>query len=479
MNMIARRVSLVAMSCSLGWAVPASAQNARDLAAMQAQIVQMQQQMQAMQGQISVLQNQLANAQARADAASTAVAAVPAQIAAAQAANAPTVSAKPETKITWDGAPKLEAAVDPKNPKAGTWSFKPRGRVQIDVGSLSAPKALGSKETGFASEFRRAYLGVDGTIPGNFGYRVEADFAASSVNLTDLYLTWKPNARLTLTAGQQKPFWGLEEMTSDLFTSFQERAAFSTAFGFERRIGFSAAWLDKDVLVQGGVFTDDAATLNSDTDNSYSIDGRVVFMPKVGGGQLHLGGSAHFRKFKDLQATARYNARPFLHTTDLRLIDTKAFTADGERSFGLEGAYIIGPFHATAESHWLTATRSGLANPTFNGGYAEVGMLLTKGDSSAYKGGVYDRIRPKNGVDKGGLGAIQMNLRYDWLDLNDAGIVGGRQQIAGASLLWIPTDYVRFIVNYGHVWIDDAAVPAGAARNYTANALGMRAQFDF
>jgi hypothetical protein len=51
------------------------------------------------------------------------------------------------------------------------------------------------------------------------------------------------------------------------------------------------------------------------------------------------------------------------------------------------------------------------------------------------------------------MGAVQVNARYDWLDLSDAGIVGGRQQIAGASALWIPTDYVRFIVNYGHLWL--------------------------
>ena len=58
-------------------------------------------------------------------------------------------------------------------------------------------------------------------------------------------------------------------------------------------------------------------------------------------------------------------------------------------------------------------------------------------------------------------------------------IVGGRQQVAGASLLWIPTDYVRFILTYGHIWIDDAAVAAGTDRDYSADAMGVRAQFDF
>jgi len=331
---------------------------------------------------------------------------------------------------------------------------------------------------GLGTEFRRAYIGFDGAMPGGFGYRVEADLANSSVDLTDLYLTWKASPEVTLTVGQHKPFWSMEEMTSDLFTSFQERAAFNSGFGFERRVGASAAYAGKTLLVQGGVFTDNAADLNSDKNNSYSVDGRVVFMPKLGNAQLHIGGSVHVRDFNDQSTTARYRARPFIHSTDVRLIDTGSFAATGERSFGAELALISGRFHATAESAWMTARRTGLSDPTFNGGYAEIGYLLTD-DATAYKGGAYDRIRPRHPVGSGGIGAVQVNARYDWLDLSDAGLVGGRQQVAGLSLLWIPTDYVRFILNYGHIKVSDAAVKAGTDGDYTANAVGLRAQFDF
>ena len=36
----------------------------------------------------------------------------------------------------------------------------------------------------------------------------------------------------------------------------------------------------------------------SDSDNSFSLDGRAVWMPKFGDTQVHLGGSAHWRKLK-------------------------------------------------------------------------------------------------------------------------------------------------------------------------------------
>jgi phosphate-selective porin OprO and OprP len=452
------RTSAFALAIACGWAMPAHAQTAdavaQELAAMRAEMARMAE-------RVDTLERQLVEARSKAEAAQTAAA----------AAAAPSVSAKPATEVSWDGAPRLSS-------KDG-WSFKPRGRLQIDTAGIDAPSGIAARQSlGVATELRRAYLGVDGTVPGGFGYRVEADFANSSVDLTDLYLTYKASPEVTLTIGQHKPFWSLEEMTSDLFTSFMERASFNSGFGYERRVGASAQYAGKQFLLQGGVFTDNAADLNNDRNNSYGFDGRAVFMPKLAGGQLHVGGSAHFRDFNDQQTSARYRVRPFVHTTDVRFIDTGNFSATSERSFGAELAYISGPFHATAEAQWLKTRRPGLADPTFNGGYAEVGYLVT-GDTTAYKGGAYDRIRPKKPVGKGGIGAVQINARYDWLDLSDAGIVGGRQQIAGLSAIWIPVDYVRFLVNYGHLWIKDAAVAAGGDRNYSADVVGMRAQIDF
>lgn len=463
-----RAISSLALAVALGWALPAHAQSAADFAQMKAQMEAMQAQLDTMKRKVDSLEGQLSQAQAEAQSATAA-----AQSAAASATRATEVAAKAADsapKVAWKGAPELST-------KDG-WSFKPRGRLQIDAGGVNAPDAINSKSLGYATEFRRAFLGVDGTMPGGIGYRMEADVANSEVDLTDLYLTYKASPEITLTLGQHKPSWGLEETTSDLFTSFMERAAFNSAFGFERRVGASATYLDKSLLVSGGVFADNAADLNNDANNSYSFDGRAVFMPKLGSGQLHVGGSLHHREFGDVSATARYRARPFLHTTDVRLVDTRAFSADSETSYGAELAYVAGRFHATGEGHWITPHRPGLADPTFFGGYAEIGYMLTD-DETAYKAGAYDRIRPKKPVGKGGFGALQFNARYDLLDLTDGAITGGKQQIAGASLVWIPTDYVRFILNYGHIWVDNAAVAAAGDRNYTADAVGMRAQFDF
>ena len=451
--------SALAMAVTLGWALPASAQSA-DSTAVQQQLAEMRAQMEAMADRIESLEGQLVAANAKAEAASA-------------TANEAKLASKDTVKAKWKGAPEFASA-------DGSFTFKPRGRLQIDSGHVSAPSSISDKSLGYGTEIRRAYLGVDGTIPGGFGYRVEADFANSEVELTDVYLTYKPGKNLTLAIGQQKPFWSLEEITSDLFTTMMERAAINTAFGYERRVGLSAAYAQGDVLIQAGIFADNAKDLNSDKNDSVSGDGRIVFMPKLAGGQLHLGGSVHYRSLKDAGASVRYRVRPFLHTTDRRFIDTGNINATSERGYGLEAAYIRGPFHFAGEAHWQQVSRPAASDPTFFGGYAEVGYYLTGGDSRGYKGGVFDRTNPSNGVDKGGIGAVELNLRYDYLDLVDAGIIGGKQNGYAVSLVWSPTAYTRFIANYGHMSYSDAAVATGTGdRDYSTDAFGMRAQFDF
>jgi phosphate-selective porin OprO and OprP len=397
------------------------------------------------------------------------LAALSAKVDAADAADK-AAAKKPVAETKWKGGPETS--------DTNGFTFKPRGRVQVDLGSVSAPSAIISPSLGVATEFRRVYLGAEGTIPGGFGYRIDADIGSNSVDLADIWLTYKTGKTL-ITIGQQKTFGSLEEMTSDLFTSFQERAAFTSGFGFERRLGVSAIYGGKDVIVQAGVFSDNINDLSSDTNNSFSVDGRVVYAPKLGNTQLHLGGSAHYRELNGLANVVRYRARPFVHTTDLRFVDTKAFAATGESSFGLEAAVINGPFHATLEGHQLTSFRSGLTNPKFRGGYAELGFFLTKGDSITYKNGAYDRIKPANPLGKGGMGAVQVSARYDFLDLNDAGIIGGQQKTYGLSLMWVPVDYVRFIANYGHIDLTDSPILAATRNDYGLDSFGVRAQLDF
>lgn len=377
---------------------------------------------------------------------------------------------KSKTDINWKGAPELKSS--------DGWSFKPRGRILTDVGVLgSVPSTIATNDRGFSNEARRVRLGVQGTIPGGFGYKLEADLA-SGVELTDAYLDYK-DGNLKITVGQHNNFQSLEELSSSNDTSFIERSAFTDAFGFQRKIGLSAEYKAGDVLLQGGVFTDNIDDLNGGND-SIGLDGRVVFAPKIGDTQLHFGGSAHWRNLGDNITSVRYRQRPLIHTVDTRFINTdRIMGATEETSYGLEAALVSGRFHAAGETHWAKVTRTGMPNPTFFGGSIEGGMFLTD-DSRVYKGGVFKSLKVKNPVGKGGIGAVQFNIRYDHLDLVDAGIIGGTQDGYMASLIWTPVNQIRFLINYGHLSYGDAfGIVGGAPNDYSADVFGARAQVSF
>lgn len=362
----------------------------------------------------------------------------------------------------------------------GGSSLSPRGRLVYDFGDVSAPSGLEVSGLGFSNELRRARLGVQGAIPGGFGFKFEADVATGLFEFADAYLSYRTGP-IELIIGQHNNFQSLEELSSSLHTSFIERAAFTDAFGFERRVGASAQYASGPFLAQAGVFTDSVADLDArDGDNGHSVDARAVFMPKAGGNQLHFGGSVHWRDLGDAPSSVRYRQRPAIHSTDVRFVNTGTIVgAKTENGFGLEAAGIFGPLHVASEAFWQKVGReSGFEDPAFFGAYVEAGYVLT-GEKRGYKGGKFDRLKVKSPLGKGGAGAVSVNARWDHLDLNDAGFVGGTQNAYQASLNWKPTDQVMFGLNYARILYDDAAIAAAGDRDYSVDVIGIRSQVDF
>ena len=378
-------------------------------------------------------------------------------------------NSKEKIAIKWKGAPEIKGE--------NGWSFKPRGRALFDSAGMSVPNSINVPGEGFSNEARRIRLGVQGTMPGGFGYKVEANIS-DGVELTDAYLSYKAG-NVKFKVGQHNNFQSLEELSSSNNTSFIERSAFTDAFGFERKVGVSAEVKAGDVLLQAGVFTDNIDDLGAAND-SIGFDGRITFAPKIGDTQLHFGGSAHWRDLGDNITTVRYRQRPLIHSVSTRFINTGGMAgATSETSYGLEAAIISGRFHAAAETHWAKVSRTGMLNPTFFGGSVEAGIYLTN-DKREYKSGVFKGVKVKNPVGNGGLGVWQFNVRYDRLDLVDAGIIGGTQDGYMASLIWTPVDYVRFLINYGHLEYGNAlGIVAGALDSYSVDVIGARAQVSF
>ncbi|MEO6582515.1 MAG: porin [Sphingomicrobium sp.] len=457
-----------------------------------------------------------------------------------------------KTTPTWKGAPLYED-------KDEGWSFKPRGRIQYDAGYVSNPDdqpngGLLTRNLGFNTRVRRIRLGAEGTIPGGFGYKFEMDYANSIVGFGDAIITYAPKGKIWSWAiGNQETNNSLEQITSSRFVSFMERSAFNDAFINTRRIGVNFGLVNKagDMRFNAGLFA--GHSIDSSFDNEgWIAAARAVYAPILGGNQMHFGANFQHRNFQANNGStvsgainapstnrfARYRARPFTQTTDVRFVDTGSFAAKSDDIFGLEFIGIFKSLHVTAEGQYLksnaygsgdtfnvadtrnlfagstagTTTVSALVpsgNPHFWGAYAEAGYFIT-GETRGYKNGTWDRTKVLKPFSKGGWGAFQVNGRVDYLNLDasklrngfnnnfQTGIAaasvnntrGGKQLGLLGSVIWIPEDCLRMYLQYSHAFVTGgpladevegiaSSAPGIEDEKYGVDFIGTRLQVDF
>lgn len=463
----------------------------------------------AMRAELDSLRSEVAELRAREAARDAAAAPLPPAAVSAQAATAPP---------SWKGAPEFE------DKKTG-FRFKPKALIQFDAGFVGTPGpdlsgtvgGLNYNNLGWNSRARRLVIGAEGSLPGGFGYNVEFNFAQGTVDYEDIVLTYqRPKSPLRVTIGNFYPLSSLETMTSSRLTSFLERSAFTDAFNYNRRLGIAVALLDPDndrYTLTAGLFGQE---INNAAFNRTGWQGSVrgTFAPTVGDARLHLGANFQHRVAQRDAQNVQYRSRPFTQVTDQRFVDTGLVAADGDDIAGLELGAIMKSFHVAAEAQqvWVRGYRPGrtfganegaagglfyAGDPNFRSAYAEVGYYFT-GESRGYKGGRWDRPKVLHPFSDGGWGALQVNARLDWLDLGDRVggatlaapdyVNGGRQLGYELSLIWNPTDYLRFQAQYARAGIKGGpraatVLPASSEpvnlRDFDVDTFGLRAQVEF
>lgn len=400
------------------------------------------------------------------------------------------------------------------------------GQIQYDFSYVANPgDRINTTNLGYNGTARRLIFGFRGGLPGDFRYNLEFMLAREIVDYEDVILSWEPEGKpYSIRIGNHYPFTGLENLTSNKRNSFLERSQANDAFNFNRRIGISAGYVNKreDVFLNAGLFN--GFINNSAANTEYVIAARGVYAPQVFGGRIHVGGSYQYRRTPAQDQTFLYRARPFTQGTNIRFIGTGPATTTGafapgiatrgDQIFSTEVAGIFGPVHFVSEFNYVpvnaikpgdiltnrratTGTRLA-SNPEFYAVYGEVGYFLT-GESRGYRLGRFFRTPIRKAVTEGGIGAVQIVGRIDYLDLSDVvggtgpGIVngvlnGGIQTGYQVALNWYPTDFLRFTAQYSRIevkggpnagQVNPLSTDALFDRDFGTDAVVLRAQIEF
>ena len=377
-----------------------------------------------------------------------------------------------------------KAAADCKSTTPTKPLIAPSGRIQMDVANFTQnPPAI--SQFGNAQNtvgFRRARLALLGEYE-QIDYIIEMDFAnrgiASAVNqkdqstgFKDVYVQVRDLPVIgNVRVGHFKECFGLEDLTSDNYTTFMERSLDDEgAFCPGRNDGIMAYnWTENQRATWAiGTFTNQTGFDQPPTFiyDHWGLDMsmRATYLPwydeaSGGRGLLHLGIDYSYRSAPDhtmtLAAKAESGFAPsVVNLTMTGLNDLQVADA--------ETAFVYGPLSIQSELFAATADNQKGPSNQFWGGYAFVSYFLT-GENRPYnrKMGVFDRVKPYedffrvrtcDGNVCTGHGAWEVAYRISYIDMMD-GLTTKGAGIATDHTLglnWYLNPFTRVMFNYVH-----------------------------
>ena len=384
---------------------------------------------------------------------------------------------------------------------AGAPSVVVSGMIQTDFALFHQDTVSQSQfgDVKDGSEFRRARLKASGTAFDVVDYSIEADFAPllsgtgwnsskagapgyttftaynQQTALKDTYIGIKELPLIgNVRIGHFKECFGLDQLTSDRFSTFMERSlADENALVPGRNTGIMAFNWTQDERATWAVgafhgYMTDASPIYQDESGGTALTMRGTWLPwydeaTEGRGLLHTGIAYSYRDVDE--QGVKFAARPEAHlgpnVVSLAFANNQ-YLADYQL-VGAEVAYVYGPFSVQSEYFGAFLNNRGTVdNGYLNGGYVYFSYFLT-GESRPYnrKNGTFDRVRPfenffrvrgDDGCVQTGKGAWEFAYRFSYLDLNDAnaGYAGGYVADHTLGLNWYLNSNTRLMWNWVH-----------------------------
>lgn len=370
------------------------------------------------------------------------------------------------------------------------------GRLMGDSGHIGADsdlkKAFPTLD-GYDTELRQLRLSATATFFDFAKIKFEIDFARVQ-EVKDIWLGLRVPAVGYFKVGHFKEPFSLEELTSTKYITFMERSLPTLAIAPGRNIGVMCSdtalerrmtWAIGAFLVTGSFGSVGEATDRLTNAFGYAFAGRITGLPyhlENGGQLLHLGVSfSHQIRDQDrADSQLRLSALPETFLTDTRLVDTGPFSTNAVNLVNSELAVVSGPLSLQGELFQVFTDADGVGDPHFWGFYCYVSYFVT-GEHRNYDTakGTFLGVRPRQNFHpfEGRWGALEVGVRFSYLDLNDGQIKGGVEKNFTAGLNWYLYPGIRVMFNYIRANVEDRGSPQ--VSDGSANVFQGRFQIHF
>jgi len=353
--------------------------------------------------------------------------------------------------VYWDNALKVESADK-------SFKIKMGGRIQYDVMMIGQDDSLNNHfDAQNGTEFRRARIYTSGTIYKNIKFKFQMDFAGGVAVIKDAYirLTKIPVVGNLMVGNFKEPF-GLTMLTSSKYITEIERPL-ANAFDNDRNLGFMMfnQHYSKRLSWFAGYFypTDNSGKyLGNKYNFVFRLTGLPVYNIDEGYKVLHLGASFAHQYHNNTEVSFKLRPEAHLAPKYLNLnIDNVADINDFNGEFLLifntlsfESEYTV--------SYVNPSSSSTLSNSSYKffAYYGTFSWFITGEHKNYVKSKTtFDRLSPKKNLGQnGGFGAVELSLRYSYVNLDDADLNGGIMSNITGGVNWYLNPATKVAINY-------------------------------
>lgn len=357
----------------------------------------------------------------------------------------------------------------------GVFTYKPRGRILVDVSSSFGSKYEGRNTT--TTGMRALRLGLEGGVGPHFFYQFESDFSENEVDIVTAFLGWRNrlgNSKVDydIRAGHLFNDRSFEGSTGSDSTPFLERSTVSTAIIPQR--GFYG------IGIMGRLFgpnwhasvslTGDRIDGQQATNDSRTVSARAHWNPIKGDTSLLHVGAWMFDEALAADATTltrstviggRFNGA-------IRVATGELLGGRSTTGYGVElGGYTGGLWVMGEAGRRIARLDGGRPDFVSKAWSVSTGLFLT-GELPPYNPrlGSFGQPNVLDPVLSGGSGAIELTARYENLDYTDL-VLGGDGWAATLGVNWYLNSFTRFQLN-GIQWHTN-----NRAGTYTGNDDGQ------
>ena len=370
------------------------------------------------------------------------------------------------------------------------------GRLHLDAGGGEGRGAELGEGSLWQGRVRRARIEFGAAYGEAWAFGLGLEVATRREVVRDLAVGYSGFRSSVVTVGNFKEPFSFEQLQSNNDITFTERSL-ANALVPGRRVGAALG-------AHGGRWTAALGVFGGNVNDGVGADGiavsgRVTYAPVLDqrrGQVLHLG-LAGGHRWTDRSAGFGVEPNPESSVYDVPLIGFAPLRdVRGLARGGVEAAFQSGPYRLQAEYIAARAERDGRAagqvrprDAVFHGGYVQLAAVLT-GHARAYAltpqgygtgyavfGGI--EISDEDRVSRGGAGAWEAAARYSFLDLDTAGLGGGRQHNATVGLNWYPERNLRLMLNYVRASGDNLRGDGGRRARADADIVQVRLQIAF